>query len=90
MHSCQVISIAIYTELVQLLLGTRKVVFWGLVRKFVPDSFAAEATACIQALRFEADLGFQAVQVEGNSMTCLSFETMNDKYSLQIEPMSHG
>ncbi|KAK8999496.1 hypothetical protein V6N11_070658 [Hibiscus sabdariffa] len=84
MHSCQVISIAIYTELVQLLLGTRKVVFWGLVRKFVPDSFAAEATACIQALRFEADLGFQAVQ------TCLSFETMNDKYSLQIEPMSHG
>ncbi|MBA0716023.1 hypothetical protein Golax_014890 [Gossypium laxum] len=37
----------------------------------VPDSFAAEALACFQALSFVRDMDFHAVEVEGDWWTVL-------------------
>lgn len=38
---------------------------------FVSDAFAVEALACIQALQFGRDMGFQYIAVEGDSRTLI-------------------
>ncbi|MBA0742199.1 hypothetical protein Gogos_015281 [Gossypium gossypioides] len=53
----------------------------------VPDSFAAEALACFQALSFARDMDFHAVEVEGDRWTVLSKLVATKIDSSGISPM---